>query len=68
MTAADFYCLLEYLWKEDRHVLRHERYRVQFALIMQLSAYCASRPGEIVESSAWTGSNDALKFKVRFDF
>ncbi|KAJ6258013.1 hypothetical protein Dda_6925 [Drechslerella dactyloides] len=61
--ASDLFALLHYHWCLDTSVFRHERYRVQLALLMMLMAFTASRPGALIESHCRRGSNESLKYK-----
>ena len=63
-TRTDLHALLHYLWARDTHQFRHERYRVQIAFILHLLSYTATRPGAIIESSAYAQSNEGLLYKV----
>jgi len=63
--ALDVAWLLTYLWYYDKHEFRHPRVRTQLGFILQLIIYTGSRPGAIVESSAYRGSNEAMCYKVR---
>jgi hypothetical protein len=66
LTSVDLFCLLEWHWRHDDKVYLHDRYRVQLALILQLLSYTANRPGALIESSCYKGTNEALKYKVRY--
>ncbi|TGZ80595.1 hypothetical protein EX30DRAFT_307582 [Ascodesmis nigricans] len=63
MDVSDMYALLHYLWALDTHVYPHERYRIQLHLAILLMAYTSSRPGAIVESSCYAGSNEGLTYR-----
>ncbi|RPB05354.1 hypothetical protein L873DRAFT_786032 [Choiromyces venosus 120613-1] len=41
----------------------HEGYRIQTILLMQIMAYTSSRPGALVESSAYNSTNECLTYK-----
>lgn len=56
--------MLNFLWCYDQYIFRHPRQLVQLSLILLLLIYTGARPGSIVESSAYRGSNEALCYKV----
>ena len=55
--------IIEYLWKCDEHEYEHPRMRVQVALAILIFRYTGMRPGELVESSEYLGSNEGLLWK-----
>ena len=59
----DLYHLLTYLWTQDTHILPVERQRVQQALITLLIALTSVRPGGIIESGCYRGSDEALLYR-----
>ena len=59
----DLYHILTYLWTEDTHTLPVERQRVQQAFITLLIALTSVRPGGIIESSCYRGSDEALLYR-----
>ncbi|KAH8595168.1 hypothetical protein B0O99DRAFT_687011 [Bisporella sp. PMI_857] len=61
--ALDIGWLLTYLWCYDIHEFRHPRYRVQLSFMLLLITYTGARPGTIIESSAYRGSNQAMRYK-----
>jgi len=61
----DLFNTLQYLWCRDQHLYECERYRVQFALVLQILVYSCSRPGAVVELSCHKGSNEVLTYGVR---
>lgn len=63
INADDLHHLLEYLWTRDTHIYPVERQRVQQALITLLIALTTVRPGAIVESSSYYGTNEALLYR-----
>jgi hypothetical protein len=56
---------LTYLWSYDPYEFAHPRCRVQLSLVILILVYTGARPGTIIESSAYRGTNEALKYKVR---
>lgn len=58
----DLYHLLIYLWMQDTHTLPVERQRVQQGFITLLIALTSVRPGGIVESGCYRGTNEALLY------
>jgi hypothetical protein len=60
LCVEDLLALLHYHWCFDTATVPHERYRVQFPLLLLMTAYTSSRPGALIESSCVRGSNDAL--------
>lgn len=63
INVDDLHHLLKYLWTRDTHVYAVERQRIQQALITLLIALTTVRPGAIVESSSYRGSNEALLYR-----
>ncbi|TGZ78776.1 hypothetical protein EX30DRAFT_383553 [Ascodesmis nigricans] len=63
MDVSDMYTILHYLWALDTHVYPHGRYRIQLHLAIILMAYKSSRPGAIVKSSCYAGSNEGLTYR-----
>lgn len=55
--------LLYFLWACDEYCFKHPRVRVQLAFAILILVFTGLRPGEFVESSAWRGSNEGLKYK-----
>ncbi|PPJ60936.1 hypothetical protein CBER1_08602 [Cercospora berteroae] len=55
--------LLHFLWARDEYHFRHPRQRLQLSLQVMLMFYLGGRPGEFVESSAYSGSNEGLLYK-----
>ncbi|TKA23571.1 hypothetical protein B0A54_17771 [Friedmanniomyces endolithicus] len=55
--------ILRYLWVHDEFDYQHPRMRVQLTLAVYVLHYLGLRPGELVESSAHTGSNQGLWYK-----
>ena len=64
VNAADVEVLLRHLWTEDDFRYGCERYRVQLALMLHIMTGTGSRPGALVESSAYKNTNEGLKYKV----
>ncbi|KAJ6464146.1 hypothetical protein C8R47DRAFT_1224857 [Mycena vitilis] len=60
--GVDVRILLLSLWSTADPIIS-TRLRFQLAAFILLAAYTVSRPGAIVESSAYVGSGDALKWK-----
>lgn len=63
INVDDLHHLLKFLWTWDTHVYPVERQRVQQALITLLIALTTVRPGAIVESSSYYGTNEALLYR-----
>lgn len=63
INVDDLHHLLKFLWTRDTHVYPVERQRVQQALITLLIALTTVRPGAIVESSSYCGTNEALLYR-----
>ncbi|KAK6531025.1 hypothetical protein TWF281_007851 [Arthrobotrys megalospora] len=63
ITGRDLVSLLRHLWESDTHRYRHERLRVQLALMMQISAFTAIRPGSMIESDGRQGTGEVFKYK-----
>ncbi|KAI9855621.1 MAG: hypothetical protein M1824_005948 [Vezdaea acicularis] len=63
LSSLDLFKLLHYHWCFDDNVFLHERYRIQQPLITQLLVYAVGRPGAIVESSSYRGTNEVIKYK-----
>ncbi|CAG8975982.1 hypothetical protein HYALB_00011537 [Hymenoscyphus albidus] len=59
----DVTALLQFLWCFDTYQFSHPRERLQLSFILLLIIYTGSRAGAIVESSAYTGSYEALCYK-----
>lgn len=64
-SILDLEILLHQLWALDDTLFKHERIRIQMALLIMLVAYTTTRPGAVVESSCHRESNEALCYKVR---
>ena len=62
MHAQDLYAIQHAHWVDDPKAL-HGLERVQFSLLLLLSAATATRPGALVESGSAKGSNKALCFE-----
>lgn len=60
----DVTLMLNFLWCYDKYHFRHPRRRPELSLILLFLIYTGARPGSIVKSSAYQGSNDALFYKV----
>jgi hypothetical protein len=60
LCVEDLLALLHYHWCFDTATVPHKRYRVQFPLLLLMTAYTSSRPGALIKSSCVRGSNDAL--------
>ena len=43
--------------------IAHERYRVQTTLLCQIMAYTSTRPGALINSSGYRGTNESLLWK-----
>ena len=52
-----------YDWCFYREGIAHERYRVQTTLLYQIMAYASTRPGTLIESSCYCGTNESLRWK-----
>ena len=55
LCVEDLLALLHYHWCFDTATVPHERYRVQFPLLLLMTAYTSSRPGALIESSCVRG-------------
>lgn len=55
--------LIRYLWLGDEYDWPNTRVMVQVLFSITLFGYLGSRPGEIVESEAWKGSNEGLLYQ-----
>lgn len=55
--------LLTYLWCYDEFEYSNPRQRVQLSFILLIIIYTGTRPGTVVESSAYRGSNEAICYK-----
>ncbi|KAH8603015.1 hypothetical protein B0O99DRAFT_18106 [Bisporella sp. PMI_857] len=62
-TSKDLILLLEQLWIKDTFRYPNERYRVQLTIYLHLLAYTASRPGAIIVSSAYRGTNECILYQ-----
>ncbi|KIJ64891.1 hypothetical protein HYDPIDRAFT_167667 [Hydnomerulius pinastri MD-312] len=60
--GVDVRFLQKELWSEKDPIVS-TRMRIQVSAFIGLSAATASRPGNIVESSCWKGSNEALLYE-----
>ena len=52
-----------YNWCFYRQGIAHERYRVQTTLLSQIMAYTSTRPGALIESSCYSGTNNSFRWK-----
>ena len=59
-SSVDLHSLLMYNWCFYREGIAHERYRVQTTLLCQIMAYTSTRPGALIESSCYRGTNESL--------
>lgn len=59
----DLYHLLKHLWTNDTHVYPVERQRIQQSFITLLITLTTVRPGALIESSCYYGSNEALLYR-----
>ena len=64
-SSIDLHSLLMYNWYAYREGIVHERYRVQttLRLLCQIMAYTSTRPGTLIESSCYRGTNESLRWK-----
>jgi hypothetical protein len=74
MNVDDAYLVLHHHWVLDTSVFPDERQRLQFALLLLIQAYTASRPGALVYRKKFTqkehylgeeadgGSNNAMVY------
>ena len=62
-SSVDLHSLLMYNWCFYREGITHERYRVQPTLLCQIMAYTSTRPGALIESSCYRGTNESLLWK-----
>jgi hypothetical protein len=63
LGIEDLLVILRYHWCLDTASVPHERYTVQMPLLIFMTAFTASRPGALVESSCARGSNEALRYR-----
>lgn len=63
LGIEDLLVILRYHWCLDTATVPHERYTVQMPLLILMTAFTASRPGALVESSCARGSNEALRYR-----
>lgn len=59
----DLHNLLIYLWTRDTHVYPVERQRIQQSFITLLIALTSVRPGALVESDSYIGTDEALRYR-----
>ena len=59
----DLHYLLMYLWTQDTHAYPVERQRVQQSLMTLLIALTTVRPGALVESGCYRGTDEALLYR-----
>lgn len=59
--------MLEYLWKEDTHCYRNERFRLYEAFVISILADSGARIGAILRSECYRDGNDALRYEVSTD-
>lgn len=62
--ALDVAWLLTYLWCYDKHQFRHPRYISQISFVVLIIVYTGARPGTIIESSGYRGTNEAMRYEV----
>lgn len=55
--------IINYLWTCDEHIFKHPRERLQLAFAILVLGSLGMRPGELVQSNLYPGSNDGLKYK-----
>ncbi|KAF2278993.1 uncharacterized protein EI97DRAFT_440482 [Westerdykella ornata] len=55
--------LVTFLWKADEYEFLHSRIRLQLAFLIVILALVGCRLGEVVESTAYAGSNEGLHYK-----
>lgn len=60
-STRDITIFIRAVW-EDRNIIRTTRMRIQLCLFILLSSLSTERPGAIVESSCYRGTNQALKW------
>jgi hypothetical protein len=65
MSGADMEDFLHFIWVDDRSCFKHERFRIQLALFIQILGHTASRPGSVIVSDSYHKSNEVLTYKVR---
>jgi Protein of unknown function (DUF3435) len=61
LGIEDLLAILRYHWYLD--TASHERYTVQIPFLILMTAFTASRPGALVESTCARGSNEALRYR-----
>jgi hypothetical protein len=50
------------LWACDEYQYPHSRWFVQLAFLINVDTDLGTRPGEVLESDAWLGSNEGLLY------
>ena len=63
MNVDDLLHVLHYHWTRSAQFFRVERERVQLALAILFFVYTSARPGTIVESSGYKGTNESLTYR-----
>jgi hypothetical protein len=56
--------LIKFLFSCDKHTHMQSRLRNQITFVIQVLLNISARPGEVIESDAWTDSNNGLKYEV----
>ncbi|KAI9799085.1 MAG: hypothetical protein M1833_004279 [Piccolia ochrophora] len=63
LGPVGLYSLLDYHWTLDREIFKHERERLQVATVLLFISYTSLRPGSLVESNCYRGTNQSLQYK-----
>ncbi|KAI9732135.1 MAG: hypothetical protein M1834_004231 [Cirrosporium novae-zelandiae] len=63
LGVDDAILILESLWSRMNLAFSNERHRVQLSLLILIHAFTTQRPGSIVESSDYYGTNRCLCYK-----
>ncbi|CAI6336974.1 unnamed protein product [Periconia digitata] len=62
-TMATITDLIEFSLRCDEYQYPHPRWGTQLRFALLIFGYLGSRPGEIIESDGWKGSNEGLLYK-----
>ncbi|KAF2196986.1 hypothetical protein GQ43DRAFT_458794 [Delitschia confertaspora ATCC 74209] len=55
--------IITFLWRSDEYRYKHPRVRLQIIFVFIFFIFLDSRPGEVIESNAWEGSNEGIFYK-----
>jgi integrase len=54
--------LVRFLWACDKYQHPHPRWALQLAFLITIYTDLGTRPGEVLESDAWIGTNEGLQY------